>query len=181
MWRRIGVRILSIAQSKISISILSVENNYMWRQYITYKDSLYRWLTPGDQYKESLYVMYCLHIWLFSTLKIEILILLWAILKILTPILRHVQSSIVCYCLFNVWIAVFRLFLLYVEAWLMQIPIFEVKNHIWALILLKAEIAVIGQFLFKVLVSHINFHIKSLYIMWFPPCDAPLHLLTQGA
>jgi len=108
---------------------------------------------------------------LFSILKIEILILLWAILKILTPILRHVQSSIVCYCLFNVWIAVFRLFLLYVEAWLIQIPIFEVKNHIWALILLKAEIAVICQFLFKVLVSHINFHIKSLYITWFPPCE----------
>jgi len=117
---------------------------------------------------------------LFSILKIEILILLWAILKILTPILRHVQSSIVCYCLFNIWIAVFRLFLLYVEAWLIQIPIFEVKNYIWALILLKAEIVVICQFLFKVLVSHINFRIKSLYITWFPPCNVSCEYDTVG-
>jgi len=37
-------------------------------------------------------------------------------------------SSILCYCLSNIWIAVFQLFLLYVESWLIQILIFEVKE-----------------------------------------------------
>jgi hypothetical protein len=44
-----------------------------------------------------------------------------------------------------------------------QIPIFEVKPCIWALILLKAEIVVICQFLLKILVSCINSRVKSPY------------------
>ena len=34
--KTIQVRILSIAQSKLGISIVSAENNYMWKQCITY-------------------------------------------------------------------------------------------------------------------------------------------------
>ena len=85
-------------------------------------------------------------------------------------ILCHVQSSIVCYCLYSIWIVVSQLFIRDVEAWLIQILIFEVKHCIWALILLKVEIVVICQFLLKILVSHINFHIKSPYIVKLLQC-----------
>ena len=97
----------------------------------------------------------------------------WKYLKfwlILLSILHYVQSSIVCYCLYNVWIVVSQLFIRDVEAWLIQIPIFEVKHCIWALILLKVEIVVICQFLLKISVSRINFRIKSPYIVKLPQC-----------
>jgi len=97
----------------------------------------------------------------------------WQYLKywlVLLSILHHMQSSIVCYCLYNIWIVVSQLFLLDVEVWLIQIPIFEVKHCIWALILLQVEIVVICQFLLKILVSHINFSIKSPYIVKLLQC-----------
>ena len=80
------------------------------------------------------------------------------------------QSPIVCYSLFNIWIVVFRLFLHYVGAWLKHILIFDVKNYVWAHILLNAEIAIICQFLLKVSASRINSCIRSLYIVKFPLC-----------
>ena len=168
----------SIYKSRNNIFILSMENKYMWTQYITYKDSLYqswalirRWIERGDQYRESLYVMYCLHIQLFSILKMKILFLLLAIRLILLSILCHVRSSIVCYCLYNVWIVVSRLFLLDDETWLIQIPIFEVKHCIWILILLEVKIVIIFNFLLKILVSHIDSCIKSPYIVKLSVCE----------
>ena len=95
----------------------------------------------------------------------------WQYLKfwlVLLSILCHMQSSIVCYCLYNIWIVVSQLFIHDVEAWFIQIPIFEVKHYIWALILLKVEIVVICQFLLKILVSCINFCIKSPHIVKLP-------------
>ena len=95
----------------------------------------------------------------------------WQYLKFwhaLLSILCHMQSSIVCYCLYNIWIVVSQLFISDVEAWLIQIPIFDVKHYIWALILRKVEIVVICQFLLKIIVSHINFCIKSPYKVKLP-------------
>ena len=40
-WNNKGQYILSIAKSRVSISISNMENNCMWKQYFMYKDSLY--------------------------------------------------------------------------------------------------------------------------------------------
>jgi len=74
--------ILSIAHSRISISISNMENNCTQKQYVMYKDSLYDWLTPG---KKSLYMKYCFHIQLLSIFEIEMLTLLLATLNIYCP------------------------------------------------------------------------------------------------
>jgi len=92
-----GQYILSIDKSRVSISISNMENNCMWKQYFMYKDSL-GWAIQRVLVHEVLF--------LFSIFEIEMLILLWAILKIYWPLLLliicHVQISIVCYCLFNI-------------------------------------------------------------------------------
>ena len=94
----------------------------------------------------------------------------WQYLKFWLVLLCHMQSLIVCYCLYNIWIVVSQLFIHDVEAWFIQIPIFEVKHCIWALILLKGEIVVICQFLLKIPVLCINFCIKSPYIVKLLQC-----------
>ena len=118
-----------------------------------------------NQISAEMHTAQCLHR--------DLVFYFWQYLKfwlILLSILRHMQTSIVCYCLYNVWIVVSWLFICDVEAWLIQIPIFELKYCIWALILLKVEIVVICQFLLKISVSRINFHIKSPYIVKLPQC-----------
>ena len=127
--------------------VIGIESLCMWHIVITYNYS------PYLKWKCYFYFWQYLKFWL-----------------VLLSILRHVQSSIVCYCLYNVWIVVSQLFICDVEAWLIQIPIFEVKHCIWALILLKVEIVVICQFILKILVLHINFCIKSPYIVKLLQC-----------
>ena len=124
-----------------------VESLYMWCIVFTYNYS------PYWKWKCYFYFWQYLKFWL-----------------VLLSILCHVQSSMVCYCLYNVWFVVSWLFIHDVEAWLIQILIVEAKHYIWALILLKVEIVVICQFLLKISVSHINFHIKSPYIVKLPQC-----------
>ena len=127
--------------------VTGIESLYTWHNVFTYNYS------PYLKWKCYFYFWQCLKFWL-----------------VLLSILCHMQSSIVCYCLYNVWIVVSWLFICDVEAWLIQIPIFEVKHYIWALILLKVEIVVICQLLLKISVSCINFHIKSPYIVKLLQC-----------
>ena len=200
------VELITIGVKILIIAILSMENNYMWRQYVMYKDSLYQlphsitWPSPnksrlithsspepnlcrnadspvfpqrfgvGNEWAlirwqsgnwvigiESLCMQCIVFTYNYSPyLKWKGNFYFWQYLKFWLSILCHVQSSIVCYCLYNVWIVVSWLFICDVEAWLIQILIFEVKHCIWALILLKVEIVVICQFLLKISVSHKN-------------------------
>jgi hypothetical protein len=127
---------------------ISIESLCMWCIVFTYNYS------PYLKWKYYFYFSHYFKFWL-----------------ILLSILCNMPSSIVCYCLYHIWIVVSWLFILDVEAWLVQIPIFELKKLcIWALIPLKVEIVVICQFLLRILVLRINSHIKSPYIVKLPVC-----------